>query len=151
MKKILLFALPLLAMIAVSCEKDNKTYSGTTKLVKEIYCNGNIILEFQYDESKRVCSYNDIISGEPDPIRQYKYEYSNDEIRIISDDIYRYRLDNQGYIVEIHVDDVRNPEDSWHSSYEYTNGNLTKLGEEFVFVWKNGNMYPSSLVSGKKS
>ncbi len=134
MKKILLFALPLLAMIAVSCEKDSKTYSGPTKLVKEIYADGELYMSFEYNDDGTVSKLN-VTGGS-----NYEIKYSGNEIIIdASNNVDSYKeilnLDVEGYVIS--------DEDA---TYEYKNGYLSKKhytdADEYIFyVWKNGNIY----------
>lgn len=145
MKKILLFALPLLAMIAVSCEKDNYTYSGPTKLVKEIkiYSNPEEIgecLSFVYDDKGRLIRYY------VDYQYIHTYTYSENTIVEGSNDIYSsdyiYRLNNEGYITTLEW------ADDHPITYFYRDGYLVKHcyfnNEPTYYTWKNGNIVSKS-------
>lgn len=156
MKKILLFALPLLAMLAVSCEKDGRQ-NVTDKRVKEIwieYEDGEkeLIYSFTYDSEGRVMRSNH---------NNYLYEtytYADNAIIATDDDgdgKTIYRLNNDGYLVkkEDHYSSYNGPERLYSTTeYVYNNGYLSKeiyksydesgaVEEESTdeYFWKNGN------------
>lgn len=147
MKKILLFALPLLAMIAVSCDKDNYTYSGPTKLVKEIkvYSNPGEIgayMSFVYDDEGRLIRvYHDYLNN-----KFWAYTYSEKTIEEFSEEsdlepYIIYRLNNEGYITTLELDDDT-------ITYFYRDGYLVKTRysdyKSEYYTWKNGNIVSTS-------
>ncbi len=156
MKKILLFALPLLAMLAVSCEKDGRQ-NVTDKRVKEIwleYEDGEkeLVRSFTYDSEGRVIRTND------DEGVYETYTYADNAIIATDDDgdgKTIYRLDNDGYLVkEDHYSSYNGPERlSSTTEYVYNKGYLSKaiyknydesgaVEEESTdeYFWKNGNL-----------
>lgn len=135
MKKILLFALPLLAIIAVSCEKDGKTYSGTTKLVKEIDFDGELLITFEYNSDGKVAKIH-VDNDE----HCYEFQYSDNTVVIVPDKEERivYTLDKDGYVISEN-----------DRQYEYENGYISKIYEDGdicdTYIWKNGNIYPNDI------
>lgn len=128
-------------MMAVSCEKD-KTYSGPTKRVKEIYLDEKLVYEFNYDVVDRINSY--IEYGQSNTNR-FSLRYSKNEISLgYNFDNYShgncvFKLDDDGYIIESKDNDSYQN----NNEYEYTNNYITKRNGYYskYFVWKNGNMY----------
>ncbi len=162
MKKILLFALPLLAMLAVSCEKDGRQ-NVTDKRVKEIwlaYEDGEKehARSFTYDSEGRVIRTN------YDEGVYETYTYADNAIIATDDDgddKTIYRLDNDGYLVkEDHYSSYNGPERlSSTTEYVYNKGYLSKAiyknyyesgevtdeGTDECF-WNNGNIVLDSDI-----
>lgn len=162
MKKILLFALPLLAMLAVSCEKDGRQ-NVTDKRVKEIwlaYEDGEkeLVRSFTYDSEGRVIRTN------YDEGVYETYTYADNAIIATDDDgddKTIYRLDNDGYLVkEDHYSSYNGPERlSSTTEYVYNKGYLSKAiyknyyesgevtdeGTDECF-WNNGNIVLDSDI-----
>ena len=149
MKKILLLALPLMAMCFASCEKDNgnSNNAGNGKLIKTIFGyatdfdanNGLCISTFEYDEQNRVTKV--IVSGYNE---MYTYEYNGSEIiekfwyaesewgaafseaEMIPSGYARYVLNNNGYLSRREEYTGLDGQLYRTSTYIYDNGLLKK-------------------------
>ena len=83
MKKVLLLALPILAVCFASCEKDNGNDENSgQKLVKEISWTEDdyqVQFMFEYDENARVINVTEIVDGNAEG--QYSVSYNGNTIR----------------------------------------------------------------------
>lgn len=164
MKKILLFALPLLAMIAVSCEKDNGQDGNPSglKLVKEIKTSYNegdyTINSFEYDRQGRMIKhtvtwYSDYAV---DDICYYTHKYSGNEIISTAHDsdgdelTVKHMLNDEGYLVRHSVFDY---EDDFYYILTYKNGYVSSMKEhtssgreeQIDVEWKDGNVVEENV------
>lgn len=150
MKRILLLALPLMAMCFASCEKDNgngKTSGTNTRFVKTISGYGNDFsevfgelalntVEFEYDKSGRLSKVS-LSGGKWADYEVYEYEYKDNEIMektfyrndnespYKDGDYTRYVLDDEGYLVQSEY--YYDGKISESCQYSYECGQLAKI------------------------
>ena len=164
MKKILLLALPLMAVCFVSCEKGNG-YDGNNgqKLVKEVSwimtVDGNpsepSYRKYKYDSQNRVIQ---ITSSDGFEKGIDEFEYDGNTITVSykwldsdgvwrSGDSERYYLDNNGYVIKSEYIERNNNETetiAYPTTYEYENGYLTMseyyTGTITEYEWQNGDI-----------
>ena len=174
MKKILLFALPLLAMCFASCEKDNvnRDDTGNGKLIKTIsgYAtdfdanNGLCISTFEYDAQHRITKV--IVSGYNE---MYTYEYNESEIiekfwyaesewgspfnesEMISNGYVRYVLDDDGYLSRKEEYFGLDEQLQSVTTYIYDNGllkkSITDNSDEYSYEWSNNDIIRSTYIN----
>lgn len=160
MKKILLLALPLMAMCAVSCEKNDG--NDGQKLVKEISWleDGRIPNQFvfEYDENARVINIavltggitmeNISITYNDDTITE-KYSSINNNTGEWEEDSYAicHYLNNDGYLFR--SENVENGEVSMSTIYKYSGNQLKNVTYydsdgikqlSYEYEWQNGNI-----------
>ena len=174
MKKILLFALPLLAMCFASCEKDNvnRDDTGNGKLIKTIsgYAtdfdanNGLCISTFEYDAQHRITKV--IVSGYNE---MYTYEYNESEIiekfwyaesewgspfnesEMISNGYVRFVLDDDGYLSRKEEYFGLDEQLQSVTTYIYDNGllkkSITDNSDEYSYEWSNNDIIRSTYIN----
>lgn len=174
MKKILLLALPLLAMCFASCEKDNVNGDniGNEKLIKTIsgYAtdfetnNGLCISTFEYDAQHRITKV--IVSGYNE---MYTYEYNGSEIiekfwyaesewgspfnesEMISNGYVRYVLDDDGYLSRKEEYFGLDEQLQSVTTYIYDNGllkkSITDNSDEYSYEWSNNDIIRSTYIN----
>lgn len=174
MKKILLFALPLLAMCFASCEKDNvnRDDTGNGKLIKTIsgYAtdfdanNGLCISTFEYDAQHRITKV--IVSGYNE---MYTYEYNESEIiekfwyaesewgspfnesEMISNGYVRFVLDDDGYLSRKEEYFGLDEQLQSVTTYIYDNGllkkSITDNSDEYPYEWSNNDIIRSTYIN----
>lgn len=155
MKKIL-FMLPLMALMMVSCNKEDGD-NGTTKqkLVKSISFVGEISAAFEYDDQQRL---NRII-GYDSGGWGYNIEYGNNTITLIpvdsdgnvADGGFVYTFDNDGYLIEL--ESLIRDDHYYKYNYTYKNGYLhtqtSHDGWGTTYSWFDGNMMGETSSGGR--
>lgn len=156
MKKILLFALPLMAVCFASCEKDNGNDENTVqKLVKSINSaipDYPLVISFEYDENGRVVhiewtgeghSFADVVyengmiteTGSPG---YYEGQTKAEAIHYLNDDGYVIKTVHNDY----YSDEKYNSTDE--ITYGYENGKLISTtetsGYQQIFQWQNNDI-----------
>ena len=156
MKKMLLFALPLMVMCFVSCEKDNGNDGNTVqKLVKEISWiedGYSVVRTYEYDSQNRIIKLIEtwdesfvsetIVEYDGNTITESWREGTNGVWDNEGRDIYY--LDNNGYVIK--YESIYEGEISSSVTYEYENGYLKRevgsMTEEYE--WQNGDIVRDS-------
>ncbi len=164
MKKILLFALPLLAVIAVSCEKGNGQNGNPSelKLVKEVknsFGKGDYTINsFEYDKQGRmikqtVTYYSDYAVSE---MFYYTHKYSGNEIistvhNTDGDELtVKHMLNDDGYLVRHSVFDYQG---DFYYILTYKNGYVSSMKQhtssgreqQIDVEWKDGNVVEENV------
>ena len=159
MKKILLiYASAMMALCAVSCDKD-RTGSSANKLVKEIsysvgYDDYRVSFEFEYDNENRLSK---VVESYGDETYTMTYNYDGNIITEATDyneEPSKYYLNSEGFLTKIEIKtsslDTPDRTGTYYYLYEYENGLLkscqtenfsTGHGEEYE--WENGDMIMS--------
>lgn len=170
MKKILLFALPILAMCFASCEKDNGNDDNTEngRLIKTISDGTNGTTTFEYDSQNRIIkvttsyyAYNDtyVTTYEyngSEIIERFWYSESDsgstfDEDAMLEDGYRRYILNEDGYLTctEYYSSEGQTYYKTY--TYIYDNGLLKKAilynsseqtsnRQEYTYEWDNNDI-----------